>query len=268
MKELQPIGIFDSGVGGLTVARFVFSSFPNRQILYFGDTAHIPYGSRSTEEIIKYGEQIVTFLLQHGAGVIVAACNTSSSVSLSILQKNFSLPVIGMIEPAVRAALRVSKEKRIGVIATAATVQSESFPATFRKFDPEVKVFMQACPLFVTFVEAGKIDTPEVRKTAQAYLDPLVKEGIDTLVLGCTHYPFLLPVLRDIVGSGVQIVDPAAEVAQELVSVLNCKDESLVDFQKQEVKHRFFVSGPAQSFDYFGRLVFGKFPYNVEKVNL
>ncbi|HAA89907.1 MAG TPA: glutamate racemase [Peptococcaceae bacterium] len=264
----RPIGIFDSGVGGLTVARFIFSYLPERPVVYFGDTAHVPYGSRSRRELIVFGERIISFLLKLGAEVIVAACNTSSSVSLPVLKKRFSVPIIGMIEPGVRAALKATREKRIGVIATEATVNSGSFRRAFEAFDPEVQVYQQACPLFVPLVESGKVDTEEARQAAFAYLKPLQEVGIDTLVLGCTHYPFLTPVLQEVLGPEVRIVDPAEEVVRELVKALGngCGEHQGDCPERQE--HRFFASGPTTSFYTLGKRLFGEFPFTVEQVNL
>lgn len=264
MDSLQPIGIFDSGVGGLTVVRFVFKYLPFERIIYFGDTAHVPYGSRTPNEIIKFGDQIVSFLLKFGVKAVVAACNTSSSLSLSFLQKKYSVPILGVIKPAVKAALRVTSNKRIGLIATEATVRSGAYDRNFLLCDRDVKVFSQACPLFVPLVEEGKIETGEAYQIARQYLEPLRDSGIDTLVLGCTHYPYLSPVISKILGPEVTLVDPAEETVKELVFLLgeNTSGENKLP------QHRFFVSGSAASFYKVGQKFLNGFPFTVEKVSL
>ncbi len=268
MKSSQPgraIGIFDSGVGGLTVARLIFSHLPEQEIIYFGDTAHVPYGSRSPRELIKFGDQIVSFLIGLGARVVIAACNTSSSVSLPFLREKYDLPILGMVEPGAKAALEATKNKRVGVIATEATVRSGAYPRALRLFDAGVEVFMQACPRFVPLVEAGKLDTPEAREAAAEYLEPLRRAGIDTLVLGCTHYPFLAPVIAEILGPGVKLVDPAEETVKELIALLGGEGSSR---SSRNPRHRFYASGSPRSFYTAGRQFLGGFPFTVEQVNL
>lgn len=262
----QPVGIFDSGVGGLTVTRLIFSHLPDQEIVYFGDTAHVPYGSRSPQELIRFGDQIVSFLIKFGVKVIIAACNTSSSISLPFLREKYDLPILGVVEPGVKAALKVTKNKKVGIIATEATVRSGAYPRTIKLFDAGVEVFMQACPRFVPLVEAGKVASPEAREAAVSYLEPLKRAEIDTLVLGCTHYPFLTPVIAEILGPGVKLVDPAEETVKELISLL--AEERVALVQARGPKHRFFASGPQGSFYTAGRHFLGAFPFTVEQVNL
>lgn len=277
MDEVQPIGIFDSGVGGLTVVRFLFRELPEERIIYFGDTAHLPYGSRTPEELIAFGEEIVSFLLQFRVKAVVAACNTSSSVSLPHLQKKFPIPILGVLEPGVRAAIRVTRNKRVGVIATAATVNSGAYPRAFERQDPEVKVFAQACPLFVPLVEAGRMESPEARDAANEYLAPLKEAGIDTLVLGCTHYPFLAPVVSEVLGPEVRLVDPAEETVRELAMLLNkgaeksngsCPGKRGGNGAPAGNGHLFFTSGSATSFYDVGKRFLGDFPFTVRQVSL
>ncbi len=266
LQPTQPIGIFDSGVGGLTVARLIFSCFPAQEIIYFGDTAHVPYGSRSPQELIRFGDQIVSFLINLGVKIVIAACNTSSSVSLPFLQEKYDIPILGMVEPGVKAALQATRNKKVGVIATEATVNSGAYPRTMRFFDQEVEVFMQACPRFVPLVEAGKIKSPEARAAAAAYLKPLQKAKIDTLVLGCTHYPFLAPVIAEVLGPGVKLVDPAEETVKELATLLAEEEEAKNESTRPE--HRFFASGAADSFYTIGRQFLGDLLFTVEQVSL
>lgn len=262
LNKQQPIGIFDSGVGGLTVVRFVLANLPGERIVYFGDTARLPYGSKTVEEIIAFGDEIVSFLMKFDVKVVVAACNTSSSVSLPHLRKRFQVPILGVVEPGARAALQVTANKRVGVIATAATASSGAYERAFRQQDPEVRVFVKACPRFVPLVESGLADTPEARAAAREYLEPLKEAGIDTLVYGCTHYPFLAGVIREVLGDGVRLVDPAEETVRELASLAGIGGGEPVSFRE----HRFFTSGSPASFYNSGRRFLGDFPLVVEQV--
>lgn len=265
MENTQPIGVFDSGVGGLTVVRFLLKYFPQEQIVYYGDTAHLPYGSRRPEEIVAFGMEITAFLLRFAVKAVVAACNTSSSVSLPYLRERFTVPIIGMIDPGVRAAVRTTRNKRVGVIATKATVESGAYEKAFRDCDPGVQVYSRACPLFVPLIENGCIERKETYQIARSYLRPLQDAGIDTLVFGCTHYPFLTPVIRHILGNGVQFVDPAREAVEELADLL--KIERQVG-EGEKPRHLFFASGPVTSFYTVGGQFLGNFPYTVEQVSL
>lgn len=263
MEKTQPIGVFDSGVGGLTVVKSLWEYFPQEQIVYFGDTAHLPYGSRSPEQIIHFGLEIVEFLLRHTVKAVIAACNTSSSVSLSCLQEKSPVPVFGMIEPGVQAALRKTKNKKIGVLATKATVESGAYERAFQLSDPDVQVFAQSCPLFVPLVENGRNERRETYQIARSYLKPLQDAGVDTLVFGCTHYPFLTPVIRHIVGGAIQLVDPAKEVVRELADILK------LDGHRGKIpQHLFFASGPVTSFYTTGKGFLGSFPFTVQQVSL
>ncbi len=276
MSYSQPIGVFDSGVGGLSVVRQMLAQLPDEHIIYFGDTARVPYGSRTPDEIIAFGEQIVSFLQRFDVKAVVAACNTSSSVSLPVLRERFHLPVLGVLEPGVRAALETTRNRRIGVLATAATVNSGAFPRCFLAYDPGVTVHTQACPRFVPLVEAGRIDGPEVRAIARQYLQPLREAGVDTIVLGCTHYPFLAPVIRELAGDAIMMVDPAEETVKELSALLaslplssSRSTAGSADGQAAEPEgHRFFASGAVNSFYSSGRQFLGDFPFQVEQVNL
>ncbi len=267
LSSRQPIGVFDSGVGGLSVVRQMLKQLPHESIVYFGDTARVPYGGRPPEEIIAFGDQILSFLLRFDVKVVVAACNTSSSVSLPTLRGKYHLPILGVVEPGVRAALAATRNKRVGVLATVATVNSGAFPRCFMEYDPGVAVFAQACPRFVPLVEAGRIEGPEVRASAGEYLQPLLSGGVDTIVLGCTHYPFLAPVIRDLAGEEVSIVDPAVETTEELAALLISLQDA-ADNSGRAPNHLFFASGATASFYSSGRQFLGDFPFRVEQVNL
>ena len=245
MKKQRVIGLFDSGVGGLTVMKEILEQLLDVRIVYFGDTARIPYGNRSSEELIRFGEEIVTFLIGQGAEVIVVACNTSSATALPVLRERFDIPMIGMVEPGARLAVEKTRAGKIGLIATETTVRSKAYSsgvsrALAKGSVPEDLVLREAwqqgeqaialvkaqgCPLFVPLIEAGLANSAEARGIARTYLAPLQASGVDTLILGCTHYPFLEQVIRDILGEDVLIVDPALAVVKELELLLEQMDE-------------------------------------------
>ncbi len=220
MTGTHNIGIFDSGVGGLTVVREVLEQLPGQQVIYFGDTLHVPYGSRPVDQLISFAESITNFLLNQGAQMIIIACNTSASVSMGHLRSRFPVPIIGVVHPGARSAAKLTRNKKVGVIATEATIKSGSHAKYMGLLDPNIQVFGQACPLFVPLVEAGLADSPKAKDVAATYLKPLQKQGIDTLILGCTHYPFLSPVIQEILGPGVELIDPARETVREAGEIL------------------------------------------------
>ncbi|MDN5347252.1 MAG: glutamate racemase [Clostridia bacterium] len=267
MLPEQPIGIFDSGVGGLTVAAEVFRQLPEERIIYFGDTAHVPYGSKKVEELKTYADQIVGFLIARGAKAIIDACNTTSAVALPFLRQKYSLPIVGVIEPGVEEAVKASRNKRIGVIATEATVASEAHKKASKTMAPESQVFLQACPRLVPLIEGGKVSGEEVKQAVEEYLAPLLAEGIDTLILGCTHYPFLEPLIREIVGPGLKLIDPAAATVRKLREIL-AKAGALCRGHGSKT-HDFFVSGDPQAFSRVGKALTGwDFLIGTQKVDL
>lgn len=239
------IGVFDSGVGGLTVMNEILARILDVRLIYFGDTARVPYGNRSKEELIRFGEEIITFLVSQGAEAIVVACNTSSATALPTLREYFDIPILGMIEPGARLAVEETAQGKIGLIATETTVRSRAYSLAVSKAlakgvlpqnqglkrawkNGEQPIFLaqaQACSLFVPLVEAGLFNSAEARGIARTYLASIKEAGVDTLILGCTHYPFLSPVIREILGEGVKLVDPALAVVEELKRVLQKLDE-------------------------------------------
>lgn len=221
MKSIleRPIGVFDSGLGGLTVLRELTRLLPREDFIYLGDTARVPYGTKSPEVVKRYADEIALFLLRHRVKMLVAACNTVSAVALPGLKK-LPLPVIGVISPGAEAAVRATRSRRIGVIGTPATVESRSYRTAIRAIDSGASVFAQACPLFVPLVEEGWVNHAATRNVAREYLKPLQAARIDTLVLGCTHYPLLKNVLREIMGPKVTLVDSASETARAVKDVL------------------------------------------------
>lgn len=220
MVDTRPVAMLDSGVGGLSILREVRRQLPEEDVLYFADQGHVPYGPRPLQEIRRFAEGITRFFLDRRAKVIVVACNAASAASLRHLRETFpGVPFVGM-EPAVKPAAQNTHSGVIGVITTRATYQGELFASVINRFATEVDVVTQVCPDFVRLVEVGDLDTAEVREAAREYLAPLVEAGIDQLVLGCTHFPFLTPVLQEVVGPDVEIVDPSPAVARQVARVM------------------------------------------------
>ena len=243
--ELQRrrIGVFDSGVGGLTVLRELYRQLPNESILYFADTARLPYGIRSANEILQFGFEILSWMVQQDVKMVVLACNTSDALALETLRNEFNIPILGLILPGARAA--VQQGRRIGVIATPATAASNAYRRAILEVEPTAQVWQVGCPEFVPLVEQNRVYEPYTAEVAAQYLAPLLQQRIDTLVYGCTHYPHLAPVLRQILPSQVQLVDPAeyvvAAAAQEL-DLLGLRNTS------PPLPTQFCVSGCPQQF--------------------
>lgn len=218
--NLRPIGVFDSGIGGLTVAAALRELLPGEEIFYVGDTARVPYGGKSPATIERYGIEIAGMLLAEGAKLIVVACNTASALAVPRLQELLRVPVIGVIEPGASAAVAATKSGHVGVIGTRATVQSKAYEKAIHAIDSAIKVRVQACPLLVPLIEEGWLEDPVTDQIIQRYLNPMVRSGIDTLVLGCTHYPLLSKALSRYVGSGITLVDSARNCAANVKAVL------------------------------------------------
>ncbi len=256
-KEL-PVGVFDSGVGGLTVAREIMRQIPNEKIVYFGDTARVPYGSKSRETVTRYSRQIMNFLLEQNVKAIVIACNTASAYALPELEKECPVPIIGVIEAGARTATDITKNQKIGVIATEATISSGVYTDKIQEFLPDAQILGKACPLFCPLIEEGLWEDPVTDEIARRYLAELMDEGIDTLIMGCTHYPLIRKALARIVGEGVSLVNPAYETAIELQKLLGEKDllaehgPALGDPQGQ---YQFYVSDMAEKFKQFANSI-------------
>ncbi len=216
----NPIGIFDSGIGGLTVAREIRRILPNEDIIYLGDTARLPYGTKSIDAIIQFSLENTQFLMSRGAKFIVIACYSSTSVALDVVKRSVSVPVMGVIRPGVKKALEVSKTGRIGVIGTSLTIYSGAYEKVFREINETCEVLGKACPLLVSLVEEGWLDHPATELIAQSYLSPLKNDNIDTLLLGCTHFPLLMPIFKKIMGD-INYVDASREVGVTLAQELN-----------------------------------------------
>ena len=220
MGRQEPIGVFDSGVGGLTVAREIMRQIPNERIVYFGDTARVPYGSKSKETVTKYSRQIIRFLQTENVKAIVIACNTASAFALDTMQKEFDLPIIGVVKPGAKMAAQTTKNGKVGLIGTEGTIRSGVYAEFIKSFKPDVEVIGKACPLFVPLVEEGMWHDTITDQMAQRYLEGLKQQDIDTLIMGCTHYPLLRSTIQKTMGEHVNLVNPAYETAIELKNVL------------------------------------------------
>ena len=260
------IGVFDSGVGGLTVAGEIMRQLPNENIVYFGDTARVPYGSKSKETITRYSEQIIRFLLTKNIKAIVIACNTASSYALDAVRSEFDIPILGVIGPGASSAVLATKNKKIGVIGTEGTTTSKVYSRSIQKIDPAIDVIGTACPLFVPLVEEGWMNDPVTKMVASRYLEDLKKSEIDTLILGCTHYPHLRPLIGEIMGEGVTLVNPAYETARGLLSLLN--KNSLSRTSSDTPKYGFYVSDTTTKFRSFANASLPCDVDRVEKINI
>ena len=219
----NPVGIFDSGIGGLTVVKAVKKILPQEDIIYLGDTARLPYGTKSTDAIIQFSLEDAQFLVDRGAKYIVIACYSSASVAMDIIEKRFSVPVIGVIRPGARKAMELTKSGKIGVIGTSLTIYSGAYEKAFKELGADSEILGKACPLFVPLVEEGWLDHEVTTLVARDYLEPLKKDNVETLLLGCTHYPLLIKVIRQIMGD-INYVDASAEVGAELALYLKNSD--------------------------------------------
>jgi glutamate racemase len=220
MSNSASVGVFDSGIGGLTVAKEVIRQLPHESVIYFGDTARVPYGPKSPDTVRRYSREIAAFLRDEGVKSIVIACNTATAHALTTLRDELDMPVIGVVEPGARAAVAATRGGHIGVIGTVGTIKSGAYERAIRALDPNVMITARACPLFVPLVEEGWTDHEATRLIAREYLAPLIAAKIDTLVLGCTHYPLLKPLLLDVLGPEVRLIDSAEETAAETAQTL------------------------------------------------
>lgn len=266
MSNAAPIGIFDSGLGGLTVAAAVFARLPHESTVYVGDTARVPYGPKSPDTVRRYSLQILHWLLQQGVKAVVVACNTSTAHALAALREASPVPVLGVIEPGARAAVAASRGGTIGVIGTAGTIASGAYERAIRALQPGARVIGQPCPLFVPLVEEGWFDHPATELAAREYLGPLAAAGVDTLVLGCTHYPLLKPLLQRVMDPSVRLIDSAEETARSLAEVLRA--EGLEAPPGGTGVHRFAVSDDEARFRAVGGRFLGERVASAELVDL
>ena len=264
MSDNRPIGVFDSGVGGLTVVRALLQRLPEEKIIYFGDTAHVPYGNKSREQLFQYANNIISFLLKQDVKAIVVACGTHSSVTLPILHARITIPILGVVKPGARAAVRCSKKQKIGVMATRATVNSQAYVKEIKAINPVAEVYQTACTRLVPLIESGQLDGAETLRAVDDYTSPLLQEGIDTLIMGCTHYPFLAPVIKECTGAEICLLDPAVETSEELYHIM--MEKQMFSQREGVSQHEFYVSGHDQSFYQVGRKLLGNIIQQVEHV--
>lgn len=265
-RRYKPIGVFDSGVGGLTVAREIMRQLPGESLIYFGDTARVPYGSKSKETITRYSRQIIRFLQEKGVKAIVVACNTASALALPQIRTEIAIPIIGVVKPGAKVAAETTRNGRIGVIGTEATIGSQIYTRVIHEHNPKAEVIGKPCPLFVPLVEEGWRKDPITEEIARRYLDSFQSSDIDTMIMGCTHYPLLRSTLRRILGESVTLVNPAYETAQSLKALLEEQDMVNDGLETGEVpQYQFYVSDAADKFKEFANTIL---PCEIEEAQL
>jgi glutamate racemase len=265
-QKSNPIGIFDSGIGGLTVVKKIFENLPNENIIYFGDTARVPYGSKSNQTVVEYSIQNTKFLLKKNVKMVVVACNTASSVALDVLRNEFNVPIIGMIEPGSKTALNNTKNNHIGVIGTNATINNKAYSHRLKKLNNKIKVYESACPLFVPLAEEGWTNHKAAQLIANEYLKKFKEHEIDTLILGCTHYPILNDIIQKSVGKKVKLIDSGTSAAIEVNNLLEALD--LRNDSKRKGNHQFYVSDVPRKFQEVAERFLGKKISHIEKIDL
>ncbi len=266
MNDAAPIGVFDSGIGGLTVVREIMRQLPNESIIYFGDTARVPYGPKSPETVLRYSREITGFLLDQGVKAVVVACNTATAHALPALQAEHDLPIVGVIDPGSRAAAKATKTNRVGVIGTFGTIKSRAYERAIEAASPDAEITALACPLFVPLAEEGWLDTEATRLIAHEYLDPMANAHVDTLVLGCTHYPLLKGVIGSVVGRDVRLIDSAEETASETGAIL--RERGMTREAIDHARYRFIASDAPEQFLRVGQRFLGASIDRVETVTL
>lgn len=266
MSSSKPIGVFDSGIGGLTVLKEIKYHLPAENLVYFGDEARFPYGIKSAETVKRFSHEVADYLMRRGIKMLVVACNTATACALTSLRESLPVPVVGVLMPGAYAATRATRTGRVGVIGTEGTVNSGVYARLIRNIRPETKVFARPCPLFVPLVEEGRLTGEITMLAAREYLAPLVAEEIDTLVLGCTHYPLLKAVIAVVMGPGVTLIDSAHETAQEVGRVLN--KTGLLNSSQEPGLIRYFVTDAPERFKAIGERFLGYEIPEVVKVEL
>ncbi len=262
----NPIGVFDSGIGGLTVAKSLFEILPNENIIYLGDTARLPYGTKSKDTVTGYSIEITKFLLNKNVKMVVVACNTASSVALPSLRKISPVPVIGVIKPGAKAAVSLTNNFRIGVIGTLGTIQSSAYKTQIHKISRDTEVFSKACSLFVQLAEDGWTENKIADMVTKEYLSEFKEDKIDTLILGCTHYPILKNTISKYIGKKIMLIDSGEETAKEVKRIL--EQEHLLNTQKKKGKHKFYVTDFQKKFKEISERFLGQPLHDVKKVKL
>ena len=264
-RKTAPVGVFDSGVGGLTVAREISRQLPKENIVYFGDTARVPYGSKSQNTIIRFSEQIIRFLKTKQVKAIVIACNTASALALDAVRDEFDIPIMGVVIPGARAAVEATKNRKVGVVGTDATVQSGMYTKVIREMAPDITVIEKACPLFVPLVEEGFKEHVVTQEIIEYYLESMKHTDIDAMILGCTHYPLIRSKIREYMGGRIQIVNPAYETAMDLKKMLEERGMANDGTTEQHSRYSFYVSDAAEKFRRFANTVM---PFDVPTTNV
>ncbi|MCH6267760.1 glutamate racemase [Neobacillus citreus] len=262
----QAIGVIDSGVGGLTVAKEVMRQLPNEKIIYLGDTARCPYGPRSTKEVKRFTWELTHFLLEKNIKMLVIACNTATAAALDDIRRELSIPVLGVINPGARAAIKRTKNYRVGIIGTDGTVKSGAYEKALKSLNSRLFVKSQSCPKFVPLVESGEYDGPIAAKIVDEALQPLLNQNLDTLILGCTHYPLLEPLIKKIMGEKVSVISSGDETAREISAILQYK--GLLESDEQEPEHEFYTTGSTRIFSKIASQWLGTPIENVKKIKL
>lgn len=262
----KAIGIFDSGVGGLTVLKEITRVLPQEDTIYLGDTARVPYGTKSPETVTRYAHEITAFLVKREIKLLVTACNTASAVSLESLKNHYSIPIVGVIEPGARRAACATRSGKVGVIGTEGTIRSSAYTRAIKRINPEIEVITRPCPLFVPLAEEGWVDNEVARLTARIYLRGLKDDGVDTLVLGCTHYPILKGIIAETMGTEVKLVDSAEETAHTVAEIL--RNRNLLRPSSEKGNHHFFVTDVPAGFIRVGNRFLGNKLGDVHQVSL
>ena len=262
----KAIGIFDSGVGGLTVLREIITALPQEDTIYLGDTARVPYGTKSPETVVRFSRQITSFLVNRDIKLLVVACNTASAVSLDELKAEFPIPIVGVIDPGALRAAAVTRSGKVGVIGTSGTIRSSAYTKAIKRINPDIEVITVACPMFVPLAEEGWTDNEVARLTARIYLQELKDHGVDTLVLGCTHYPLLKGIITEVMGEGVRLVDSAEETARTVKEILSASGE--LRPLPENGNHHFYVTDVPAGFIRVGNRFLGGTLGDVYQVTL
>jgi glutamate racemase len=262
----RPIGVFDSGLGGLTVLKELKKLIPTESVVYFGDSGRAPYGTKSTDTIIKYTFQDIRFLLNQDIKMIVIACNTASACSLKLVKDSFDIPVIEVTEPGAITAVNETKNKKIGIIGTVATISSGVYERAINRLDSSIEIVQKACPLFVPLVEEGWWENDIALRIAQEYLEPMKKEGIDTLVMGCTHYPLLYNTISKVMGDNVKLVSSALEITKVVRNILGEMD--IMRDERVSPVYRYYTSDSVEKFESLGSAILESGIHSAEKVDI
>lgn len=264
----KAIGFIDSGVGGLTVVKQAMKQLPNESIYYLGDSARCPYGPRPKEEVIQYTWEMTQFLLKKDIKMLVIACNTATAAALDIIRERVDIPVIGVINPGSRAAIKHSKNERIAVIGTKGTINSDVYKQTIKDKDKDISVISMSCPKFVPLVESNQYNGSIAKKVVAETLKPLLKESVDTLILGCTHYPLLTPLIQNVMGPGVTLIDSGAETVSEVSTLLDYFRLAESSHNKEASEYRFYTTGSPKLFSDIAENWLGQSNFTIEKIDL